>query len=140
MPNKADFYLLNTAASEAVDHFVCRLAEKAVRLGNQIYIACRDQEQIVFLDDLLYEFKTDCFLPHCRVNDPDTLAPIVLGEGLHPDQKPSVVVNLSSIAYTETSRVIEIVPNASAEKHIARNKFKEYKEVGFDMNTHSLEL
>ncbi|OZG72507.1 hypothetical protein BTA51_15410 [Hahella sp. CCB-MM4] len=140
MPKKADFYLLNTATPEAVNQFVCRLAEKAVRLGNHIYIACRNQEQLQFLDDLLYEFKPDSFLPHALVEESDGKAPIELGSGIHPHQPPAVVVNLSPVVYTETSRVIEIVPNASAEKHIARNKFREYKEVGFEMKTHSLEL
>ena len=144
---KADFYLLATPAPESMYTFACRLTEKVASLGKRIFFLCRDEEQLTQLDDLLYSFRPDSFLPHTIKDQADGLTSIILG--LEPPQQfqPEVLFNFQSESALKLPphsglqeyRVVELVLNTSAEKHIARLKFKGYKEAGFEMQTHHLD-
>ncbi len=144
---KADFYLLATADPAGLYHFACRLTEKANSLANQIYFLCRDEEQQSRLDDLLYSYRPESFLPHSTKDQPNGLTPIILGLTLPVEFQPDVLINLqtepalqlpSQLTASEF-RVIELVLNTSSEKHIARIKFKGYKEASFELQTHNLD-
>jgi len=145
---RADFYLLPTTAAESMNHFACRLTEKVANLGKRIYFLCRDEEQQTQLDDLLYSFRPDSFLPHSTKDQVNELTLITLGLALPVNFQPEVLINFHSEPAlqlplsshpTTKYRVVELVMNTVVEKDIARLKFKGYKDAGFEMQTHNLD-
>jgi DNA polymerase-3 subunit chi len=64
MPN-ADFYLIDKPRfRENPLLLVCELAKKAFEAQLPTLIHCRSREQAEQLDELLWEFDPDAFLPH----------------------------------------------------------------------------
>ena len=60
---KVDFYLLGEGA-DSRERIACRLAEKAWRLGNRVYVLAPDQAAAQALDELLWTFSQGSFVPH----------------------------------------------------------------------------
>ena len=61
---KIDFYILPSAATSARLDFACKLTEKAWRLGHRVYLHCSDAAQRQDLDERLWRFKGESFVPH----------------------------------------------------------------------------
>lgn len=61
---KVDFYILQDSASEARWHFTCRLVDKALRAGLTVLITVDSTEEAQQIDDLLWTFKPESFIPH----------------------------------------------------------------------------
>ncbi|MEA2080825.1 MAG: DNA polymerase III subunit chi, partial [Pseudomonadota bacterium] len=61
---QVDFYLLQDDSAQNRISFACRLADKAYRLGNRVFIHTESAEQSRRLDDLLWTFQQNSFVPH----------------------------------------------------------------------------
>ena len=139
---RIDFYLLDDPASNSVALYACRLTEKAFLLGHRIYIQTESAEQAQALDDLLWTFKQDAFLPHAR--HPvvaDQQAPIMLGYAADPGDGFQVLLNLSTSLpafYPRFERVAELVGPDAAVRQQARQRFSAYRDNGCEINTHKL--
>ena len=66
MAVRADFYMIAGKAQfvEQPLLLVCQLAAKALAANQPCLIFCDSAEQADFLDDLLWEFDGDAFIPH----------------------------------------------------------------------------
>ena len=62
--SKVDFYILPTDSLSARLDFACKLCDKAWRLGHRVYLHCQDAEQRSELDQRLWHFKGEAFVPH----------------------------------------------------------------------------
>ena len=71
MSVRADFYMIAGRPQFVAQPLllVCKLAEKAVLAGQACLIFCESAEQADFLDDLLWDFDDDAFVPHQIVGD-----------------------------------------------------------------------
>jgi DNA polymerase-3 subunit chi len=61
---RIDFYILQDTASDARWHFTCRLVDKALRSGHKVLITVDTPAEAQHLDDLLWSFKPETFIPH----------------------------------------------------------------------------
>jgi DNA polymerase III subunit chi len=140
-----DFYLLPSAKQTALLNFVCRLSEKALNRGANIYINCQQPALAEQLDELLYSFRPDSFLPHIRILSPPdtttfthTLFPVLIGGEQYQTPDNWFVINLADEYYPAASRVAEIVANEESARSQSRQKFTQYKQQGFELRTHKL--
>jgi DNA polymerase-3 subunit chi len=95
------------------------------------------------IDERLWTFQPQSFIPHCPINDPTALhAPVLLAESL--DQTlpfDDVIINLSPEPPTQFSRfkrLIEIVGQDDTDKRLARERFRFYRDRGYVLRTHDL--
>ena len=148
---KIDFYVL---ADEAVLQrylFACRLIEKAYRLGNRVFVHGSSQQQLDKLDQLLWTFRANSFLPHrcyplaatSADTEQATLAEgeIILSTELPPEPYHDVMVNLSNQVpdfFSRFQRVSEIVVQHEQIKAATRSNFRYYRERGYEVKTHQL--
>src|SRR3546814_18999242 len=86
---RADFYLIaKPRFREEPLRLVCELARKAHDAGQPTLILARDLEQAEALDDLLWAFDDDAYIPHQIAGDEqDELAPVL---NTTPDMTVSV--------------------------------------------------
>lgn len=139
---KVDFYLIPEISLESGLGFICRLLDKAYQQKNQVYVQLENETLAKTLDDLLWTFRDDAFIPHGFVNETFKVNPPVL---LSYQQQPAknhtdILLNLTQNIlpfYTQFKRVIEIVP--SEGKTIGRKKFKHYKNENYEPATHDLQ-
>lgn len=110
---QVDFYLLQDDSAQIRASFACRLADKAYRLGNRVYIHTASAEQTRQLDDLLWTFQQNSFVPHAiyqaaQHNPP----PVLLAHNSEPDASIQVLINLSAevpLFFSRFERVAELV-------------------------------
>lgn len=139
-PCQVDFYLLGDASLRA-GNLACRLAMMAWERKQTIYIIAATDSLVRQLDEQMWEFPSERFLPHSIASDPNaSKAPVTIGT--LPDLKPvDVVINLCPEAVAQTDRyqrVLEIVPYADDERQASRVKYQFYRKLGLQPRTHEI--
>jgi len=140
---RIDFYIIEDTNPNARLQLTCRLLEKAYKNRHRIYVHTDDQACAHQLDELLWIYREDSFLPHNLYGDgPEPAPPIQIGFNIKPEKQRDILINLSSQVpefYLQFNRVLEIVPSVVEIQAIARDHFRFYKAQGHDINTHKLQ-
>lgn len=141
---RVDFYLLNSPAEEDKRLFICRLLEKVYHRGHRIFVVCESQAHAEQMDELLWTFKDDSFIPHnLQGEGPQPPPPVQIGFG--PD-KPrdfhDILVNLSADIpsyFVGFKRIIEVVANDEPAKEVSRNRYRDYRAHRCDLHIHEIQ-
>ena len=139
---KVDFYLLG-ADTDSRERIACRLAEKAWRLGNRVYLLAPDKSAALKLDELLWTFSQGSFVPHALcTNDHDAeVHPVLIGHNEPPATLHDVLISLTSEVptwFSRFTRIAELVGAAENDKARGRERFRYYRERGYPLETHNL--
>lgn len=144
MAVRADFYMIAGKPAFVAQPLllVCKLAEKAVQAGQPCLIFCETSEQADFLDDLLWEFDDEAFIPHQIVGmeedeDMDDTPVLIVPPGVETGMR-ALVINLRTAVPPEGyQRVLEIVPADEAARKPARQRWLQYKQLGHALERHA---
>ena len=143
---RIDFYILASKKPDAAEHTACRLAEKAYGLKHSIYIHTSGQQQTAQLDKLLWTFRDGSFVPH-QLHRVDAInnSPVIIGHETSLDTELAthhqLLINLEKMAppfFSRFERVLEIVGADELQRDSARERFKFYRERGYELQTHEL--
>ncbi len=121
----------------------CQLIHKAHAKKLRVLVLLANESALKRLDERLWTFQPQSFIPHCRVDDPLASETPVL---LMSDPNATVphdelMINLQSeppAQFSRFSRLIEIVSTADADKAKARERFRFYRDRGYVLRTHDL--
>lgn len=140
---RADFYLLPSDSLSEILFFACRLAEKAHRQRHHVYFHMKNQSDAHRLDEMLWTWRDDSFLPHALCGDgPEPAPPILIGTAEKPANQSDILINLSGQLpdfYRAFKRVLEIVPGNADAQAAARERYKVYREQQYQIQTHKTE-
>lgn len=135
---RIDFYILQEATQEARWHFCCRLVDKALRAGSRILLLADNQDQAKTLDDLLWSFKPESFIPHQLLDPARPLsAPVEIASELPATYQPaenSLLINLSRQipkGFEQFTRVSEIVVQDPEVLKNTREHYSFYRQGGY---------
>lgn len=137
---RIDFYF------DADDKFAvaARLAQKAVAAGMRLLISAPDGEIAQRIDRTLWTFAPQSFVPHALENSPLAgESPVVVVQKI-PDNAAAefqILLNLADALPSQIDgfgRVIEVVSRDDDDRAQARDRFKAYRESGYEMLTHRL--
>lgn len=135
---KIDFYILETASRQKSSIFACQLLEKLhAEQRIPIFVHTQTRKDAEHFDALLWTYRDDSFLPHALHGTSDD-APIQIGFGEAPAKNQVVLLNLSKDIpsfYQQFDHVIEIVFTDPLVQQLARERYKQYREQGNDINT-----
>lgn len=142
MTKKVDFYLLSQQGKQARQGFACRLADKVYRKGYTAYLSMQDQGDCVLMDDLLWTFSQNSFVPHCLENQ-DNLEKhaVIIGKSSHSPIKRQVFINLRDElpdTQQELDRIAEVIDSDEQCRQLARQRYRHYQSAGFEIQTHKL--
>lgn len=134
---RADFYLIDKPRfREQPLLLVCELARRAFAAELPTLILARDRAQAERLDDLLWSFDPDEYLPHqiAGEDEDDHDVPIlIVTPDLDLPARP-LLVNLRDDAPSGAfDRVLEVVPADPAARDPLRKRWKHYLALGFDV-------
>jgi DNA polymerase-3 subunit chi len=140
---QVDFYVLTAAAShQGRARFACRLAEKAWKKGYRVFIHTSSEFEAQQLDDLLWTFRAESFVPHAIATDPrDAALPVLVGTGSEPALPLDLLVNLSDTVpayFQRFARLAEIVEPNDTQREIARSRYRHYREQGCRLRSHNV--
>jgi DNA polymerase-3 subunit chi len=156
---KIDFYILAENSQRNIDYLTCQLTEKAYMQNNFVCIQSQSAEQANNLDELLWKYKAESFLPHYhhldhapKVELSSTIKekydyPILINSNqtiptnYNPKNLNEVLINLSTKTpdfFSQFHRLAEIVDKDENSKQLARQRFRFYKDRGYEINTHQM--
>lgn len=107
---------------------VAKLAEKAYETQASCVILVRDDNQADAVDEKLWSYVDDAFLPHqIAGQDDDDDAPILIVPPQFVAPVRDVTINLRNQAINEFgTRLLEIIPTDEAEVADSRARFKSF--------------
>ena len=143
---QVDFYSISQPDEQDRLHFACRLTEKAMGQGLKIYIHTDNEQVAQEMDDLLWSFKPESFIPHAIVGIDNELTedediPVFIGYAGDFAGKADLLINLGRdipAFHGSFSRIAEIVPNSEAAKSNLREHWNTYKEKGLELKHHEM--
>ena len=138
---QVDFYVLEQGDVANARRVACRLAEKAWQMGHRVFVHTPSVTTAQEFDTLLWTFRQDSFVPHALAAQATAADPIVIGDGREPSEVLDVLINLTDAvpAFVERSRrVAELVAGDDADRAVARDRFRHYRERGYSIKSHTL--
>ena len=139
---RADFYLIDKPRfREQPLLLVCELARKATDAGQPTLVLARDAAQAEALDDLLWSFDPDAYIPHqiAGADEDEDEAAVLIASPDTDAPPPPLLINLRDAAPGGSfERVLEVVPADPAARAPLRERWKQYQARGLDLNKHDM--
>ena len=139
---RADFYLIDKPRfREQPLLLVCELAKRGFAANLPILVLARDAAQAEAIDDLLWSFDPDEYLPHqiAGMDEGDDETPILIATPEMDVPARAMLINLRDAAPTGSfDRVLEVVPADPAARAPLRERWKHYQALGFDVTKHDM--
>jgi DNA polymerase III subunit chi len=133
---RAEFYLIDKPRFRGEPLLlVCKLAERAFEQQLPTLVLARSAEQAEALDDLLWSFDPDAFVPHqIAGNDEDDITAVLIVPPGTSTPDRTLVINLRDQCAEGSFDVVkEIVPADPAERAGARQRWRDYQQRGLDV-------
>ena len=144
MAVRADFYMIAGRPAFVAQPLllVCKLAEKAVQSAQACLILCESAEQADFLDDLLWEYDPDAFVPHQIAgqddDDLDDTPVLLVPPGVDIAPRPLLINLRDALPQPGYQRVLEIIPAQESAREPARRRWQEYKRLGHELKRNEM--
>lgn len=150
MMKQATFYLLPESADgelptglSAQAYHACRLAADAWRRGQRVLIACASQTEAFAVDEALWQFDPQQFVPHNLAGEgPHYGSPVEIAwpEKRSASRRDLLISLLPDVADFASAflQVIDFVPCEETLKQQARERYKAYRQAGFQLTTQDL--
>ncbi len=139
---RADFYLIDKPRfREQPLLLVCELARKAHDAGLWTLVLARDAAQAEALDDLLWSFDDEAYVPHQIAGDEeeDAECPVLIATPEMDIAPRPLLLNLRDAApQGGFERVLEVVPADPAARGPLRERWTHYQSLGLEVNKHDM--
>lgn len=139
---RADFYLIDKPRfREQPLLLVCELAKRGYAANLSILVLARDAAQAEAIDDLMWSFDPDEYLPHqiAGMDEGDDDTPILIATPDMDIPARQMLLNLRDAAPTGSfERVLEVVPADPSARGPLRERWKHYQSLGFEVNKHDM--
>jgi DNA polymerase III subunit chi len=138
---RIDFYVLDDTDPGTRLHTACRLIHKAFGLGHRVHVHTGSPGLSRQLDDLLWTFRDVSFIPH-EVEGDDDACPVRICHAREPAAAGEILVNLDlqvPLFFSRFERVAEIVNQEPAIRDAGRERYRFYRERGYDLSHHRLD-
>jgi DNA polymerase-3 subunit chi len=143
---RIDFYVLPEAGDgDTPVMTVCKLCDKAAAQGLRVYVNAPDPALAEDFDGALWSFRQGGFVAHERFAGgalEAPLPPVLIGAAEPPETHHGVMMNLGSDVppfFSRFERVVEIVGGDAAQRAKSRERFKFYRDRGYELKTHNLQ-
>ena len=132
---KAFFY--NATRREIVND-IAILTEKLYKKNNHILIYCADQETVDTLDEYLWSYREDSFIPHSKNNKKKSFYPILITNEILNKHEHNILLVLNGVLIKETdwpkfNKVYYFFDEQNhEEKENARSMWKSFSSLEID--------
>ena len=120
----------------------CRIVAKAYGLKHRVVIYCADVQSAQQVDRLLWTTPATGFVPHCAASNPLAVStPVIIDHHGAEPVHDELLLNLRNewpAFFARFERLIEIVSADDEDKQYARERYKFYRDRGYDIRTHDL--
>jgi len=135
---RIDFYFNAPTKSEVAR----KLAGKAFKAGQHALVYTPDGVQARELESLFWSARPLGFLPHVCCGDAlATQTPILIGAVPDELARADVLINVSTempAFFARFERVLDIVGTDDADKALGRDRYRYFRERGYELAVHDL--
>lgn len=142
---RVDFYILPEGATPEVALLTaCKLCDKAVAAGLRVYVHAQEPRLVEDLDGALWSFRQGAFIAHERYlgrSLEEPLPAVLIGDAEPPESHQGALLNLGADVpafFSRFERVLELVSGSSVERARSRERYKDYRDRGYPLETHEL--
>jgi len=138
---RADFYLIaKPRFREEPLKLVCELVRKSHDAGLWTLVLARDAAQAEALDELLWDMGDDAYIPHQLAgDDEDDITPVLIAPPEVDAPMRQLLINLRDAAVAGGfERVLEVVPADDSARGPLRERWKQYKARGLEVNKYDM--
>ena len=137
-----DFYIMSEKAKGNRFLLACRLTEKAYQAGHRVCINTNSEYDAKQVNDLLWTFNEQSFIPHDDLveNEPQN-SPVLVASQLKSTDEHDVLINLASdvpSCFSQFERLLEPVDKDESNKVSGRNRYRYYRDCGYNINNHEI--
>jgi DNA polymerase-3 subunit chi len=120
----------------------CRIVAKGYALRHRIVVLCPDADTAQRVDRLLWTTPATGFIPHCAPAHPlAALTPVIIDPDGGEPRHDQLLVNLRPewpAYFGRFERLIEIVGSDDDDRRQARERYRFYRDRGYEIRTHDL--
>jgi len=120
----------------------CQLSSKALERNRRVMVFTPEVQVTEHLSKLLWTTPSTGFAPHCRAADRLAgVTPIIVDHTADPVVHEDVLINLREEMpsfFSRFQRLIEIVTNDPDDRARARERYRYYRDRGYQIVTHDL--
>ena len=118
--------------------YACRLVRKAYAANCRVVMLSKEPAQLAALDDALWTFSDQDFLPHVRLDDHlAARTPVILSDADAAEfPHYEVLINLSSATpaqFARFERMIEIISLDEEDRAAGRERYRYYQQRGYPL-------
>jgi DNA polymerase-3 subunit chi len=141
---RIDFYVLPEGTDASAVMTACKLCDKAVAAGSRVYVHASDAGLLDEMDGALWSFRQGGFLSHERYKGSAIEEPqpaILMGLTEPPASHRDVMLNLGIEIpswFSSFERLLEIVSGDTAQRAQSRERYKFYRDRGYELKSHNL--
>ena len=139
MQTQVMFYLLkeDDATENSMDYQACMQAAYFYRQNKKVFIYTENQAKAHDIDEMLWAFEPDSFVPHNLVGEGPKYGAAVEISWQAPTGGRPVLINLTSTVphfANQFSHIIDFVPTDEIQKQQARDRFRACRQFGFQVD------
>ena len=141
MATRVDFYVLASGGERDRLRAACRIVEKAWQQGHTVWLTAESERQAEQMDQLLWTFKQDSFVPDERGTEGslEDCAVRIVAQAQAPDGGVHVNVATAPLPMPLIAdRVVEIIPADDHGRAAGRERFRAYRTQGYELETHDI--
>jgi DNA polymerase III subunit chi len=132
---QVEFHQLDDADAYGRDRYGCLLAHQCYQRGQRVHIQARDAGHARLLDQLLWSFRDNSFLPHAACDAPAD-APVTIGHAGQSPRCDDVMINLDDQVpefFSCFQQIYEIVIDEPGARQVARDHYRFYRDRGLPL-------
>lgn len=149
MQTQVMFYILpdkekddaSTNNANSSFYYACLQASYFYRQNQRVFIYTQDQKSAEQVDELLWAFDSDSFVPHNLSGEGPKQGAAVEISHQAPQGRRPVLINLSSTVPNFANQfqlIVDFVPSDETLKQLARERFKTCRQLGFQVDNQAI--
>lgn len=118
-------------------YHACLQAAYFYRNNQRVFIFTQDQQNAHDIDEMLWTFEPDSFVPHNLIGEGHKSGSPVEISWQAPTNHRPVLINLTNTVPSfanQFTTIIDFVPTDETLKQQARDRFRAYRQWGFEVN------
>jgi len=126
--------------SDEPAHFIlaCQLVQQFYQQRKKLHVFCDNEADAQLMDELIWQLDVSQFVPHTLPGEGSAYgAPVAIIWQAPKDRRP-LLINLSKTVPTwanNVAHIIDFVPSEEAQKELARERYKHYRQLGYQLET-----
>lgn len=142
---QADFYILAGQQRQDQWLFACRLAEQLQRKGRHVLLQVDDEQTAIELDQYLWTFREDAFVPHACLNSAEAPVDCAVSISWHddPQHHHDVLISLGGSLppfFARFKRLVEVVIQEDRVLEKTREHYRFLKDRGYPLNNKDMRM